>query len=252
MIERITQHQLFVILPLFFFIQAGLNDLYAQEDQRAITSDLQKLDSLIARDSLTNINRENLERIESSATPEIPASIMADSTAVTLPTLNYTWVPDPFKATWLAVVFPGGGQIYNRKYWKLPLIYAGFAGCLYGFNWNSNIYKDYSKAYIDIMDDNPNTNSFLEMLPSDAASRYDETYMKDLLRKRKDMYRRYRDMTIFALIGVYFISLVDAYVDAELSDFDISPDLSLRISPTLINDKRLSGSSFGLQCSFTF
>jgi hypothetical protein len=252
MIERITRHQLFVILTLFFFIQAGLNGIHAQEDQRAIASDLQKLDSLIARDSLTNVNRENLEKIESSATPEIPASIMTDSITVPLSPPHYTWKPDPFKATWLAVVFPGGGQIYNRKYWKLPLVYAGFAGCLYGYNWNSNMYTDYSKAYMDIMDDNPNTNSFLDMLPTGAASRYDEAYMKDLLRKRKDIYRRYRDMTIFALIGVYFISIVDAYVDAELSDFDISPDLSLRISPALINDKRLSGNSVGLQCSFTF
>jgi hypothetical protein len=231
-------------------MQAGFNGIYAQE--KAIVSDLQKLDSLIAKDSLINVNKENLEKLESyPLNPEIPASIMTDNTIPT-PTPANTWKPDPFKATWFAVVFPGGGQVYNRKYWKLPLIYAGFAGCLYGFNWNSNIYADYSKAYMDIMDNNPNTNSHLDMLPSGAASRYDETYMKELLRKRKDMYRRYRDMTIFALIGVYFISIVDAYVDAELSDFDISPDLSLHISPALINDKRLSASSVGLQCSFTF
>jgi hypothetical protein len=229
-----------------------VSGIYAQEDPKAIASDLQKLDSLIARDSLANVNRENLEKIESSATPEIPESVMTDSTIVPLSTSSYTWKPDPLKSTWFAVVFPGGGQIYNRKYWKLPLVYAGFAGCYYGFNWNSNMYADYSKAYMDIMDDNPNTNSFLDMLPTGAASQYDEAYMKDLLRKRKDLYRRYRDMTIFALIGVYFISIVDAYVDAELSDFDITPDLSLRISPALINDKRLSGNSVGLQCSFTF
>ncbi|KAA6329785.1 hypothetical protein EZS27_021445, partial [termite gut metagenome] len=79
-----------------------------------------------------------------------------------------------------------------------------------------------------------------------------EMYLKELLKKRKDLYRRYRDMTIFALIGIYFISVVDAYVDAEISDFDISPDLSFRIAPNVINDMHFSGNVLGLQCNFTF
>jgi hypothetical protein len=90
------------------------------------------------------------------------------------------------------------------------------------------------------------------MLPRSFTGRYDEMYLKELLKKRKDMYRRYRDMTIFALIGIYLVSIVDAYVDAELSDFDISPDLSFRIAPKVINDRRFSGNVFGLQCHFTF
>ena len=57
-------------------------------------------------------------------------------------------------ATWLALVIPGGGQIYNRKYWKLPIFYGGFAGCAYALTWNGKMYKDYSTAYKDAMNGN--------------------------------------------------------------------------------------------------
>jgi hypothetical protein len=75
-----------------------------------------------------------------------------------------------------------------------------------------------------------------------------------MIRKRKDTYRRYRDLSIFAFIGVYLISVVDAYVDAELSNFDIGPDLSMRIEPAVINTSApsLSKRNVGVQCSFCF
>ena len=58
-----------------------------------------------------------------------------------------TWRPDPQRALWLALVIPGGGQIYNRKYWKLPIVYGGFVGCIYAMMWNNMMYHDYSQAY---------------------------------------------------------------------------------------------------------
>ena len=81
-----------------------------------------------------------------------------------------------------------------------------------------------------------------------------ETQLKELLRKRKDTYRRYRDLSIFAFIGVYLLSVIDAYVDAELSNFDITPDLSMKVEPTVINNQisNPSNRSVGLQCSFRF
>ena len=71
-----------------------------------------------------------------------------------------TWRPDPKRALWLALVLPGAGQIYNRKYWKLPIIYGGFMGCIYAMTWNNQMYKDYSQAFIDISDGNPATASY--------------------------------------------------------------------------------------------
>ena len=168
-----------------------------------------------------------------------------------------TWQPDPKRALWLALVFPGGGQIYNRKYWKLPLIYGGFMGCLYAMNWNNNMYKDYSQAYLDIMDDDPGTasyNNYLHLgakITSDNEERY-----KQIFKSRKDKYRRWRDMSFFVMVGVYALSVIDAYVDAELSVFDISKDLSLKVEPTIMNNRSsnnpFEGSTLGLNCSLNF
>lgn len=70
------------------------------------------------------------------------------------------WRPEAKRAMWLALVLPGAGQVYNRKYWKLPIIYGGFAGCIYAMTWNNQMYHDYSQAYLDIMDDDPTTESY--------------------------------------------------------------------------------------------
>lgn len=169
-----------------------------------------------------------------------------------------TWRPDTKRAMWLALVLPGAGQIYNRKYWKLPIIYGGFVGCAYAMSWNNQMYHDYSQAYLDIMDDDPNTQSYNQFLHLGAqidASNI-ERY-KEIFRKRKDRYRRWRDMSMFVMIGVYAFSVIDAYVDDSLSEFDISDDLSLRVEPTVINNNQrtrnpLRSSTLGLQCSLTF
>ena len=168
-----------------------------------------------------------------------------------------TWRPDTKRAMWLAIVLPGAGQIYNRKYWKLPIIYGGFVGCAYAITWNNQMYHDYSQAYLDIMDDDPNTQSYNQFLHLGAtidASNI-ERY-KEIFRKRKDKFRRWRDMGTFVMIGIYAFSVIDAYVDASLSEFDISDDLSLRVEPAVLNNGRynnpLRSGALGLQCSLTF
>lgn len=168
-----------------------------------------------------------------------------------------TWKPDPKRALWLALVIPGGGQIYNRKYWKLPLIYGGFMGCLYAMNWNNNMYKDYSQAYLDITDDDPGTasyNNYLHLgakITSENEARYTEIF-----KSRKNKYRRWRDLSFFVMVGVYALSVIDAYVDAELSVFDISKDLSLKVEPTIMNNSSsnnpFQGGALGLNCSLNF
>ena len=175
----------------------------------------------------------------------------AELEAIEVPKKQF--IPDPGRALWLSAVFPGAGQIYNRKYWKLPIFYGGFLGCTYALLWNQQMYMDYSQAYLDIMDDNPNTNSHLEMLPP----RYDitgkEERFKTIFKNKKNYYRRYRDLSAFCFVGVYLLSIVDAYVDAHLSIFDISPDLSLQVQPTVIENKGLlPNNSYGVGCSFNF
>ena len=168
------------------------------------------------------------------------------------------WRPEAKRAMWLALVLPGAGQVYNRKYWKLPIIYGGFAGCIYALTWNNQMYHDYSQAYMDIMDDDPNTQSYNQFLHLGAQINESniERY-KEIFRKRKDKYRRWRDLGTFVMIGIYTFSVIDAYVDASLSEFDISDDLSLRIEPTMLNNGNktanpLRSGSLGVSCSLTF
>ena len=126
------------------------------------------------------------------------------------------WEPEPKKAVLFSIV-PGGGQIYNKKYWKLPVVYGGFVGCVYALTWNQSTYTDYRKAYVDIMDDDPDTRSYEDYLPPhyeiDTSM---EDWLKDVFKNRKNKYRRQRDLSIFAFVGMYVLSAIDAYVDAEL------------------------------------
>lgn len=206
-------------------------------------------DSIATANSIAAENKKKL--LEMTSAPVLKESeVPADSLKKEID--QKIWVPNPTKATWLALVIPGGGQIYNRKYWKLPIFYGGFAGCAYALTWNSKMYKDYSTAYKDAMNGNMQSSSITDLLP--PGYKISETQLKELLRKRKDTYRRYRDLSIFAFIGVYLLSVIDAYVDAELSNFDITPDLSMKVEPAVI-DNRINNSSnrsVGLQCSFRF
>lgn len=186
---------------------------------------------------------------------------MADTLKTVRPKRNWaTWRPNAKRAMWLAIVLPGAGQIYNRKYWKLPFVYGGFVGCAYAMRWNNQMFRDYSQAYMDIMDDDPNTQSYNQFLHLGAKidSSNLERYQR-LFKNRKDKFRRWRDLSFFCLVGVYAISIIDAYVDASLSEFDISKDLSLRVEPTIINRSNnglqanpLRDNSLGVSCSLNF
>ena len=212
----------------------------------AISSDSVLMKGLVSDDSIFVDSLQNQLSVMAEANP--PLKVQKDWSK---------WQPDPKRALWLAIVFPGGGQIYNRKYWKLPLIYGGFMGCLYAMNWNNNMYKDYSQAFLDISDNDPNTasyNSYLH-LGAKITDSNKERY-KQIFRSRRDKYRRWRDLSFFVMVGVYALSVIDAYVDAELSVFDISKDLSLKVEPTIMNSSSSSnpfqGGALGLNCSLNF
>jgi hypothetical protein len=225
--------EIYILIAFFLLLAAGSQQAKAQER--------------IGQDSLTVTTYDSL-------------SVVVDTTFSKKKEVGRdwsTWRPNPKRALWLALVIPGGGQIYNRKYWKLPLVYGGFIGCLYAMSWNNTMYKDYSQAYQDLMDKDPNTQSYNKFLHlGTQITPQNETRYQDIFRKRKDKYRRWRDLSFFVMIGVYALSVIDAYVDAELSVFDISDDLSLRVEPTIINNRSsnnpLDASSVGLQCSLNF
>lgn len=196
--------------------------------------------------------------VDTARLRQLSDSLLAQPIAKAQQQVQKAFVPKPTKALWLSLVLPGAGQIYNRKYWKLPIIYGGFLGCAYALTWNQMMYRDYSQAYLDIMDDDPNTKSYLDMLPPryDITGREDQ--FKKIFKRKKDFYRRYRDLSAFCFIGVYLLSVVDAYVDAQLSEFDISPDLSMKVEPAVIGTPKLMGgttsgrAAYGVGCSLRF
>ena len=162
-------------------------------------------------------------------------SLLSDSlVAAAKVKVRKPFVPDPIRSLWLSLVFPGAGQIYNRKYWKLPIIYGGFLGCTYALSWNNQMLSDYSQAYLDIMDNDPNSKSYEKMLPIGYDITGREEKFKEIFKNKKNYYRKYRDMSILAFIAVYAIAAIDAYVDAELSTFDISEDLSMQVVPAVL------------------
>ncbi len=217
------------------------------------------------------VNDSIMQMVDSlySAMPvELDTMVVADSTETHVFTAEQiqapkkkrdwaTWRPNPQRALWLALVIPGGGQIYNRKYWKLPIVYGGFIGCIYAMRWNNMMYRDYAQAYLDLMDDDPGTASYNQFLHLGRqiddlnADRY-----KQIFKSRKDRYRRWRDLSFFVMVGVYAISVIDAYVDAELSEFDISKDLSMKVRPTIMGNgsskNPLVATSLGVNCSINF
>ncbi|MDE5842169.1 MAG: hypothetical protein K2H35_00345 [Muribaculaceae bacterium] len=161
--------------------------------------------------------------------------------------------PDPARAVWLSALFPGLGQIYNRRYWKLPIIVAGYMGLGYGTSWNARMFQDYQRAYADIMDDDPDTKSYLDFFPPTVdESSLDKTWLTQVLKSRKDYYRRNRDLCIICCVGLYLLAMLDAYVDASLTHFDVSDDLSLDVAPSILITPGSTRPAPALHWAFTF
>ena len=173
----------------------------------------------------------------------------ADTPAPTVRIFN----PDPTRAVWLSALCPGLGQLYNRRYWKLPLVVGGFMGLGYATSWNNGMLRDYTRAYADILDNDPSTRSYMDFFPSTTREEdLNMTWLANTFKSRKDYYRRNRDLCIICMVGVYLLAMVDAYVDAAMAHFDITPDLSMQIQPALIPDTRSRIPGVGLQWALNF
>lgn len=175
---------------------------------------------------------------------------------------NVVFNPDPVKATMFAAVFPGLGQIYNKKYWKLPIVYIGFGAAAYAVHYTSSMHTQYIKAYQDLSDNIAETNSYLDIIVSDPSKydrmNYPDTYSpslesqyKDAILTKIDFYRKYRDYSYVAVGLWYLITILDAHVDACLFNYDISDNLSLELVPVACarpNNK--AGVDLGLRFTF--
>ncbi|NLB92935.1 MAG: hypothetical protein GX792_05890 [Bacteroidales bacterium] len=145
----------------------------------------------------------------------------------------------PRKATIYSAVLPGLGQVYNKKYWKVPVIYLGFGTIAYFINWNNDNYQLFRRGYFDLIDDDPETQGYLE-IEAVRRNNYDlnnPTHFNNLrtaLMRQKDYFRRNRDLLFIGMVGFYGLNIIDASVDAHFFDFDISDDLTLKWEPSLM------------------
>lgn len=209
-----------------------MKDSLIMVDSMALTDSIVKKDSVIMKESIVIVEE----------TKELPMTLKLEE-----------FKPNPTKALIYSAIFPGLGQIYNRKYWKLPIVYGGFLGFTYAITWNGKYYKDYSNGYKDIMDEDPETDSWKNFLPYGVdPESVDQAWLTDVMKRRKDFYRRYRDLSIIGTVAMYALSMLDAYVDAQLFDFNISSDLSLRVEPALIQKTDFFANSLGVQCRVSF
>jgi len=131
------------------------------------------------------------------------------------------------KATTLSTIFPGAGQVFNKSYWRVPIVIGGMASTIYTIDWNNRGYQRFKTAYtlrVDY-DNNP------EKYPGGAADEFRGAYSATFLKNLKDSYRRNRDLCIILTAGVYLLQILDAHVDAHLQDYDISDDLTMNLEP---------------------
>jgi len=171
-------------------------------------------------------------------------------------------VLSPKKASIYAALFPGLGQVYNGKYWKLPIVYGGYTGLIYLLGWNNNNYNDYFDAYRtmskyqnvnQMSDEDKNYLNDMFKIPYFDMNTYPTHFdsFKSQLKSGKDYYRRNRDLSIIAIAALHVLSIIDASVDANLADFDINDNLSMRVEPMEMNFGK-GAQVIGINVAFNF
>lgn len=165
-------------------------------------------------------------------------------------------VHSPHKASFYAAILPGLGQAYNKKYWKIPILYAGIGGLAYAIHFNSKYFNLYKSAYRDFIIRDPGNKSYLEFIPpnlseEEVTGQYEQWFESALLNK-KQYYRRYRDLSYLGMVGIYIIQIVDAAVDAHFYNFDISDDLSMRVEPAMMAPAPGEFAGLGVQIQLKF
>ncbi|MEY2924493.1 MAG: hypothetical protein RLZZ337_1041 [Bacteroidota bacterium] len=161
---------------------------------------------------------------------EYTLPIFGDSTPLT----------DPQKATYLAMVLPGSGQLYNKKIWKAGIVYGGIAGLIYFNRYSVDSLKRYELIYTNKIDGDSNTIDNYPQLSTTSAKNF------------RDLYRRRRDVSILGFVGLYAIQIIDANVDAHLKEFKLNEELSLQVTPNLYAPSVGLGQFNGLSLRLTF
>ena len=142
----------------------------------------------------------------------------------------------PHKASIYSAIIPGLGQLYNKKYWKLPIVYAALGSAAYFTYENGQKYKQYRDAFL--------------LRQEGGTDEYDGNYTDSQLITIMEYYERNKELSLLMTAAIYILNIVDASVDAHLFDFDVSEDLSLNTSPKLIQTQRGYQPSLSLKMNF--
>lgn len=245
-----SKRLLHIILSAILLTCCAANS-FAQNDRKPVKRNRHTSTAAVTPgDSLENFRADSIFAAEADS---VLAPIKPPSKYDTWEEREDIFSPDPTRAVWMSALFPGLGQVYNRRYWKLPIVVGAYMGLGYATSWNNNMLSEYTKAYRDIMDNDPGTNSYMNFFPPTTnESDLDKTWLTNLLQSRKNYFRRNRDLCIIGMVGVYLVAMVDAYVDASLTHFDITPDLSMDLTPQLMIDSRGQKPGIGLAWAFNF
>ena len=142
----------------------------------------------------------------------------------------------PHKASVYSAIIPGAGQVYNKKYWKVPIVYAALGSTAYFTYDNGQKYKQYRDAFL--------------LRQDGETDEYDGIYSDSQLITIMEYYERNKELSIIMTLAVYILNIVDASVDAHLFDFDVSEDLSLNTTPKLIQTQSGYQPTLSLQMNF--
>jgi hypothetical protein len=190
--------------------------------------------------------------------------ILAQDTISLSRPAKHIFKAEPLRATMLAVAFPGLGQVYNRKYWKVPFVYAGFGALAYSVSFNTSHYNQMMKAYQDFTDKIPATDSYIALIKWADPSTYDPvlypisydpsnaSWVEDNLLKSVDYYKKYRDLSYIGIAAWYLITVLDANVDASLYNFDVGQNLNLAFSPAEMSFAGVFGAGLNISLIYTF
>jgi hypothetical protein len=162
-------------------------------------------------------------------------SLIIESSRDTVLLKSYATKYDPRKALLYAAILPGLGQVYTKKYWKIPLVYGGFISIGYGISFYQTRYTSTKGMLFSKLED-----------PSTYP-----TYSIERLRNAVTRYRRERDFMIILMGGMYILQMIDAHVDAHLKEFDLNPNLQVKLQPSM-DQNAMAGRTTGLSLVFQF
>lgn len=213
-------------LSIFIFLFLFINFSFAQEEkERVPTAEKDSIQSSIGEEGV----------------------IIKDSLFVKRKEINPL---APSKAAFFSAILPGLGQVYNRRYWKVPIVYGAIGGSIYAYTWNNDNYQQFRTAFkrrqAGFTDDR-----FYDINGDNSPTDPPDLDLEDL-EGQQERFQRDRDLWLVVAIGMYALNIIDANVDAHLKQFNIDDDLSFDVQPYLDLNQVTNSPNYGMVLTIKF